>query len=108
MPNEVTFCVSLRSASRGRSARSRSFVLGLVKADVNGNNLDTGVANNYVSIFQSLIDAIATEGWALVVVSYITNGAPRVGGPVYYPLLTATMADTVVDSQRRRKPGNGS
>jgi len=48
------------------------------------------------------------NGYAWVVVSYITNLEPREGGPVYYPITTISITDLVVDSQRKRKPGNGT
>lgn len=108
MPNEVTFCVSLRSSSRGRSARGRAYVLGLAKGDVEDNNLDPGRAASYVDAFQTLIDTLDTNGYAMCVVSYIADGDPRPGGPVYFPFVTATFTDLVVDSMRSRRPGVGS
>jgi hypothetical protein len=107
-PNEVTFCVSLRTGSRGRSARGRFYVLAVQKADVVGNYIDSGRAASYVSDLDTLIADVIAAGWALSIVSYITDGAPRVGGPVYYPVVNATFIDLAVDSMKRRKPGVGS
>lgn len=107
-PNETTFCVSLRSASSGRSARGRKYVLGLNKELVTGNHINATLRGQFVSVFDSLRADIATEGWQWVVVSYRHAGAVRPGGPVYYPITTVVSVDDVVDSQRRRKPGNGS
>jgi hypothetical protein len=42
------------------------------------------------------------------VMSRVSGGVPRPGGPVYYPITTVVSTDDIVDSQRRRKPGNGS
>lgn len=109
MPNEVSLCISLRTSSRGRSARGRWFVAGIPNTQMaNANNVETSYASAVVSDMQTLINAIETAGQALVIVSYITNNAPRVGGPVYYPVDNALVVDTVVDSQRKRKPGVGS
>lgn len=108
MPNEVTFCISLRSGSRGRSARGRAYVLAITRDAVTGNDYLAARADQHVSDFQALIDAMTTAGWALVVVSYISGGAPRVGGPVYFPITTPLYTDLTVDSMRKRKPGVGS
>jgi hypothetical protein len=108
MPNETTFCVSMRSGSRGRSARGRKYVLGILKDDTSGNSLIGPMPGNFVTAFQELIDTMATEGRPYVIVSRISNGAPRSGGPVYFPVVTAVAVDNTLDSQRKRKPGNGS
>jgi hypothetical protein len=108
MPNEVTFCISLHTASRGRSARGRSYMLATTKFTVTGNDLSAGRADQYKGAIQTLIDRVAAAGWSLVIVSYIANGVPRPGGPVYFGVTTATYTDLVVDSQRGRKPGNGT
>lgn len=108
MPNEVSFCISLRSGSRGRSARGRMYVLAMTKFAVVGNFLNAARADLHRQDMQDLIDVVAGQGWQMVVVSYVTNNAPRPGGPVYYPIVTATFEDLTVDSMRRRKPGVGS
>lgn len=109
LPNETAFCVSLRSTSRGRSARGRIYYPGIVIAAlVDPNNLQAAKAAEFVAATNQLITAIDALGKQLTIVSYRTNNAPRVGGPVYYPVSTAVATDTLLDSQRRRKPGNGS
>jgi hypothetical protein len=107
-PNEVTFCVSFRSASSGRSARGRAYVLGLTRGLVTGNIIDATLRGQLVSAFATLHDRINTAGWAWVIVSYISGGVPRAGGPVYFPITSVTSVDNIVDSMRRRKPGVGS
>lgn len=108
MPNEVTFCISLRSAARGRSARGRMFMLALQVPDVAGNTLAVGRAITFAAALNTLIASVAAAGWNLVIVSYNHGGGPRVGGPVYFPVVTALYTDLIVDSQRKRKPGVGS
>lgn len=108
MPNETSFCVSLHTGSRGRSARGRSYVLALGKGQVAGNIIDSGYLTSMVAAYQELIDTLSTNGFALVVVSYRANKVPRPGGPVYFPITTAVATDNIVDSMRRRKPGVGS
>lgn len=108
MPNETTIAVSLRSGARGRSARGRAYVLGLARTDVVGNNVTATYAAAIVPAFQTLIDDIAAARHAFVIVSYRNNKAPRPGGPVKFLVTTASLTDVTVDSQRRRKPGNGT
>lgn len=108
MPNETTLCVSLRSGFRGRSARGRAYALGLTVEGVTGNIVATVISDGLVGVFQTLIDTAAAAGRPMAIVSYFTNNAPRVGGPVYFLVETAVVTDNIVDSQRRRKPGVGT
>jgi len=108
LPNESAFCVSLRSGNRGRSARGRFFTLSVNVAQMaDDNNLTAAAAGLFVAALNTLRTNIAAGGRALTIVSYRTNNAPRPGGPVYYPVTSAVMTDTLVDSQKRRKPGIG-
>lgn len=108
MPNEVTFCITHKSASRGRSARGRSYILGVNKASTTGNVIDEGLADALVADFDDLRDRITTAGWSWVVVSYIANKVPRPGGPVYFPITSSGYADLLLDSMKKRKPGVGT
>jgi len=109
MPNEVTLCVSLRSAVRGRSARGRWYLLGVPKsAMATENRVSTTYRNAAVGALQTLITALGAISAPMMVVSYRNNNAPRVGGPVYFLILFSVTTDDVVDSQRRRRPGIGA
>lgn len=109
MPNEVTYCVSLRTSQIGRSARGRFYVLGVPKVNVPAENRVAAgfraAARNNVDALRS---AIAGLGFVPVIVSYRSNGVPRPGGPVYFVWTTTTTVDDVLDSQRRRRPGIGT
>jgi hypothetical protein len=108
LPNETSVCISLRSGLRGRSARGRWFMFGIpIAALVDANNISGSYASASVAALQTLINAVTTGGNMPVIVSYISGGVPRPGGPVYFTIETALLVDTVVDSQRRRKPGVG-
>jgi len=108
-PNETTYCVSLRTGVSGRSARGRFYWLGLAVANIaTQNRVGALFRTNVTASVQTLISAIASDGYQWSIVSYISNGVPRPGGPVYFPVLTATTTDDIVDSQRRRRPGIGS
>jgi hypothetical protein len=108
MPNEVTFCVSLRSAVIGRSARGRFYVLALARDVVTDNRISATQRTNLVNAVQGLRNALEAAAFPMTIVSYVNNGAPRAGGPVYFLVTSTTSQDDIVDSQRRRKPGVGS
>lgn len=109
LPNEAAFCISLRSASRGRSARGRWYVAGLSGNDRSDPNTLTSIyTNDLTSSVQGLITQLAAAGTPWTVVSYRSNNAPRPGGPVYFEVENALAVDSVIDSQKRRKPGVGS
>lgn len=108
MPNEVSFCISLRSASRGRSARGRAYVLALPQPLVVGNTVNTTLRGQLVDAFNTLIALSNSLGRPMVVVSYRHNKVVRPGGPVYFPITTALSVDATVDSMRKRKPGVGT
>lgn len=109
LPNEVAFCISLRSGSRGRSARGRWFAVSLSGNDRSDPNTLTGAyVSDLVAAMTLLINDLNTAGTPLVIVSYRHAGVIRPGGPVYFPVTSALAVDNIVDSQRRRKPGVGS
>jgi len=108
LPNETSFCVSLRSGARGRSGRGRFYTLSVAPDQMaNANELTTGAGAAFVGAVQELINVVAALGKELVIVSYISDKEPRPGGPVYFTVRSAIATDLIVDSQRRRKPGNG-
>lgn len=110
MPNETTLCLSLRSGSIGRSARGRTYVLGICKVSQVGNNIVPVDGEAFRSAFDQLrVLLTASElPYQWVIVSYRHNKAPRPGGPVYYDVRSVGLTDFTLDSQRRRKPGNGT
>ena len=108
LPNETSFCVSLRSGARGRSGRGRFYTLSVAPDQMaDANSLTTGAAAGFVGAVQELINEIQNAGKQLVIVSHYHNKELRPGGPVYFVVTTAIATDLIVDSQRRRKPGNG-
>jgi len=109
LPNECSLCISLHTASRGRSARGRWFTPPpTIDFMEDANNVTSGFASAMVSALQTLINTLTTGTRLPVIVSYIHDGAPRSGGPVYFPILSAALTDTLIDSQKRRKPGVGA
>ena len=108
MPNEVSLCISLRTGNRGRSARGRYYQLNVGQEGMDGINTVSGsYAAAAVAAGGDLISALSAIA-PLTIVSYIHNGAPRVGGPVYFDVTSAVLVDRIVDSMRTRKPGVGT
>lgn len=107
LPNECSLCVSARSTSIGRSARGRLYWLGLNINQVSTNVVDQVEAELIVDAVEAVRFGITTLGYAWVIVSYVANGVPRPGGPVYFIVESVRVVDLVVDSQRRRRPGVG-
>lgn len=108
LPLNATLCFSLRTTSRGRSARGRLYILALPATQVTQNTVGSTYTTNVVTILEGLKDAIEALGYSWVVASYISEGAPRPGGPVYYAINNIIVVDRTVDSQRRRLPGRGT
>jgi len=109
MPNEVSYCVSLRSGFIGRSARGRFYVLGVPSGVMTSQNrVNSAYRTNITNTVGALRTTIAGTGFLQVIVSFVSGGVPRPGGPVYFVLQSATTTDDIVDSQRRRRPGIGS
>lgn len=107
MPNEVALCMSLRTGFSGRSQRGRAFVSGIPTTQVTGNLISETFASNMLNAWNELIIAAPAADVVWSVLSRETDGAPRPTG-VLFPVTTVTLTDLYVDSQRRRKPGNGT
>lgn len=109
LPNESAFCLSLRSDSRGRSARGRWFAGSLSGNDRSDpNTLTAGYVSDFVSAMNNLRSQLDTAGTPWVIVSYRHDRVVRPGGPVYFPVTNVIAVDNVIDSMRPRKPGVGS
>jgi hypothetical protein len=102
LPNNVAIAISLRTGLTGRSARGRWFWGGLTETQVVANEVDGGVLVSIVSAIDNLLSAITDEGGEPVIVSYVSGGAPRGGGPVKFIITDALAVDAIVDSQRGR------
>jgi hypothetical protein len=108
LPNNIAFCVSLRTGLTGRSARGRWYWAGLTEAQVVDNTVDTGTVTDIVAAIDNLLGAINALNADPILVSYNSGGGPRPGGPVKFIITDALAVDSFVDSQRRRLPGRGS
>lgn len=107
LPNNVSICVSFRTSNRGRSARGRNYILGLIENDVVSNEVSVQRVNAITAAYALLIGIAAGLNATWVVVSRFHNQAPRAAA-VRYLIREVIIVDRTVDSQRRRLPGRGT
>jgi hypothetical protein len=107
-PNNVSLCVSFRTAGRGRSARGRNYLPPPVTGQIVGNTFTIG----YVAAMHAAYNVIGFGGsftddhiWS--VVSRFHNNAPRVAG-LAQNVTSVVIVDAIADSQRRRLPTRGT
>jgi hypothetical protein len=115
MPNEVSLAIGFKTAGRGRGARGRNYLVALPVGSVSGNNVDAGVAGDFVTAYADLNSFVGTAG-CLHIIAHRFSGFTIVAGKkvptplalgVAEPVTSYVLADTVVDAQRRRGPGRG-
>lgn len=102
LPANVAYCITKRTGVTGRSARGRMYAFA-VPADAaeDVRHLSAAYQTAYQDAWDTLTGYITTAGFAPVVISYYTEGAPRVTASIR--LITSFQArDTRLDTQRRR------
>jgi len=104
LPNNVAFSVKRFSGLTGRSARGRVYLpLTTNDPDTNENYIKSAAAVFYVAALNEVRVFMALEGWTEVIVSRVTNGAPRTVGEVFF-VTGYTNVDLRLDTMRRRLP----
>lgn len=106
MPNEVALCMSLRTGLTGRSQRGRVFVPGLPTTAVVQNTVQTSFTTAMLTAWNALIPLATSAGFPWCVLSREAAGVVRPTGELF-EITSVILVDDIVDSQRRRKPGNG-
>lgn len=108
LPNNVTFSIKKVSGLTGRSARGRTYWIGIPQDEllvVNENNLKQGYVDAIVADIDFLRVVIGTSAlFSAVLVSRFTNGAARSEG-VTFPWVGSTAVNNRVDTNRGRLPG---
>lgn len=107
LPNNVTIAIKFLTNFRGRWARGRNYVIGLVENVVTANAISQAHADALQDAYNTLTTTTyvnATYDW--VVVSRQFENTPRVEG-FASSITSAVLTDLTVDSQRRRLPGRG-
>lgn len=107
MSNNVTFAVRKLSGLTGRSARGRTYWIGLPVSELlanDKNQLEPVYTALVVAAVDDIREAINGEGdWLPVLVSRFSGGVKREFG-VTFPWNSSSNVDNRVDTQRRRLP----
>ncbi len=107
MPNNVTVSIKKTSGFTGRSARGRTYWIGIAGVELNPANenlLDsTFVANCVAAVGGIRADITTLPVWTPVLVSRFTAGVPRAFGKTF-PWVGEVNVDLRVDTQRGRLP----
>jgi len=103
----VAFCVSLKTASSGRSFRGRKYVPGIATSQRVGNTVLPAYGQALADAFNTLITVLEGFSKALVIVSRIADGVERLTA-VTTPVTSAVATNFDLDSQRRRLNGRGT
>lgn len=108
LPNETSFAVRMKAATGGRNGSGRVFWPAITVSQTDtANTLTAGTMDDIIDAVQALIDALAVLGHIAVILSRYFNNAQRAEA-VPFAIASVNAFDRVLDSQRRRKPGNGS
>lgn len=107
LPNNVTFAVKKESGLTGRSARGRTYWIGIPQNEIqaaNENLILPAYAVNAVAAVDSIrTQIIANPPWTPVLVSRFTEGVKRAFG-ITFPWVTTSNVDLRVDTLRGRLP----
>lgn len=106
-PNNVTFSVKKTSGLTGRSARGRTYWIGVSNAESPGGD-ENFLTATYVAGIVNAVDSIrnsmdATPLWVPVLVSRFTGGLERPTG-VTFPWVDTLAVDDRLDTHRGRLP----
>lgn len=106
-PNNVTLSVKKTSGLTGRSARGRTYWIGIPRIQLDPIN-ENLFFSAYVTAVEFAVDSIRTQInalplWIPVLVSRFANKAQRPVG-VTFPWVGSTCVDNIVDTQRGRLP----
>ncbi len=107
LPNNVTFSLKRSSAFSGRSARGRTYWIGIPTSRVQPGD-ENRLSAAFVTTLTTAVDKIREEIntvflWDAVIVSRITGGLPRSEGMTFVWLSTVAV-DDIVDTNRGRLP----
>ncbi len=107
LPGNVTFAVKKTSGLTGRSARGRTFWIGIPTDELDPANenllLQTFVDQVVGNVDLIRIQTPVVSGWLAVLVSRFTGGVKRSEGETF-PWVGSVAVDNVVDTHRNRLP----
>ena len=97
LPDQVCYTVTWSTGMSGRSARGRTYAIGVTLAAITGNNrLADASRTEYNNAWNNIREGFETDAHALQVVSFVDEGVPReegrklpiLSGSVRFPLAT--------------------
>ena len=100
MPGNVTLAVKWTSGNRGRSARGRTYHIGLMEDQVTGNQLDESVYTDMLTAYEALMPVVNVSSKSLRILSLWHDGVKRDAG-LMTPV-TGVAIEPTIDTQRRR------
>lgn len=103
LPANTTIVISHRTGLTGRSARGRTYFIGLNEGQVNGNYVSGPTATNLNNAFAQLGQDLRDAGLALAVLSRFSGGVARPLA-VAFEVVSSLLLDNRIDTQRRRLP----
>lgn len=119
LPGNAALAVRFKSGLTGRNRNGRIYVAGLAEERCNGNDVTDASRDGFLIAFGQLRDALLAAGYTPVVASFydgtelqlMPNGETR-KRPIPRPTALLTpieqyLADTQIDSQKRRLSGRG-
>lgn len=106
-PGGTTLSCSFKTAVRGRSGRGRNYFIGVPRTQVVGNQVLSGFADAVTTAYNGFVgaDNVDTD-FTWCVLSRYSAGSPRPSG-ITFPVQSASVSNTAIDSQRRRLDGRG-
>lgn len=107
LPNNVTLSIKKESGLTGRSARGRTYWIGIPQNQISAadeNNIITAFADSLVVNVDSIRTAISGVGlWEPALVSRFAGGVQRDEGAIF-PWVSTSIVNRRVDTQRGRLP----
>lgn len=100
-PGNVAFCLSLRTASRGRSFRGRVFLPAIRSSETTDNHLSSTRISGFITAMETIMTEMLAADWTLVIASRRHNGIDRTAG-VATAVTSVLAVDDRIDTQRRR------
>lgn len=107
VPYQCSFCVTHLTGLVGRSNRGRTFFGYLSEQDNDAGLITVARATGLRNGLAGVRTVMAAAGWTHVVVSRIRN-RQRLNVAVTVPVIGYKYTDLVIDTQRRRRLGQGA
>lgn len=108
LPMQDAMTLLKKTAFGQRWGLGRVFVPGIPEVNANGGVVDNTARDALNDLSDVLANTLAytVEGIAYNIVPVVTN-VPTTGFPRVNPTVTGELSDTIIKTQRRRRPGKG-